>query len=247
MLYADDNPLRVFTVITKGLIWPALPFLAWGYGTQLSGALGKLSLTSPGGQSFLLGVVAFLPLAWVMRRYLRQPWEFICTLEHEITHAVAGLPFLMFPRRMRVTAAGGGHVQQFWFGPLWLAPIYGPGTLFSGLAPYFLPTFSYVLIGASFLFVWQARWLSITLGLVTAFHIVTTWLETKYRQPDIQQAGHIFSTGFLPVANLLALGGVLAFAADGSRGFLLFWSGGFWRSVDLAQIFANWLVNHLRA
>ncbi|HEX7957722.1 MAG TPA: hypothetical protein VF508_12300, partial [Pyrinomonadaceae bacterium] len=194
----ESGGVRLLTIMTKCLVWPALPFLAWGYGAQLFHILGTLSMRSSAVRYSLVGVAAFLPVAWVMRRYLWKPWEFVCTLEHEVTHAVAGLPFLLFPRGMRVTATEGGHLRQFWYGPLWLAPLCGPGTLFSGLAPYFLPTVSYAMIGLSLLFSWQTPWVSMTLGFVTAFHVVSTWLETRYHQPDIRQAGFVFSTVFLP-------------------------------------------------
>jgi hypothetical protein len=225
--------VRLFITATKILLLAALPFLAYGYGTKVTDLIRTISFSDQCAW-FGLGCVAFIPTGWFCKRYFRNPWEFISTLEHELTHAIVGLPFLIIPRGIRVTATQGGHIKQIWLGPVWLMPIYGLGNLLSTLAPYFLPTISYLLIASSF-FITQSKtpWFFIVLGFITAFHIVTTWAETRYRQPDIQQAGIIFSSIFLPVANLIALGGLLAFITTDSRGFWQFWTDGLWRSVSL--------------
>lgn len=224
---------RLFVTATKGVLLAALPFLAFGYGTKVIDLAREFSLSQQHAW-FLLGCVIFIPTWWLCSRYLRNPWEFICTLEHELTHAIAGLPFLIIPSAMRVTATRGGHVKQIWIGPAWLIPLYGPGHVLSTLAPYFLPTISYLLIALS-LFIVQSKtpWFFMTLGFMTAFHLATTWTETRYRQPDIQQAGIIFSTVFLPVANFIVLGGLMAFVTTGTKGFWEFWIDGFWRSLAL--------------
>ncbi len=133
---------------------------------------------------------------------------------------------------MRVTANRGGHVKQIWIGPTFLMPLYGPGRVLSSLAPYFLPTTSYLLILWSFVIAEsKTHWFFITLGFATTFHVVSTWAETHYRQPDLHQAGIIFSTVFLPVANLIALGGLLAFITTNASGFGDYWIDGFSRSL----------------
>lgn len=71
---------------------------------------------------------------------------------------------------------------------------------------------------------------------MTAFHVVTNWSVTKFRQPDIQKAGVVFSSLFLPVANLIAFGGLLAFITSGVSGFLKFWIDGLSRSVALLLV-----------
>lgn len=141
--------LRVFVIATKVVLLAGLPFLGYGYGTSVIDLIERLSFSQQRAW-FALGCAIFLPICWLSRRYLRNPWEYICTLEHELTHALVGLPFLIVPCELRVTATRGGHVKQFWWGPAWLSPLYGPGSLLSTLAPYFLPTVSYVLIAASF-------------------------------------------------------------------------------------------------
>jgi len=247
MSYPGDGRFRAFVIATKVLLLASLPFLAVGYGTKVIDIATKISFSWQ-FISFLLGAALFLPAWWLSSRYLWKPWQFICTLEHEVTHAIVGLPFLLVPLRMWVTASHGGHVKQSWIGPSWLGPLYGPGRILSGLAPYFLPTISYLLIASSFFLNQpQARWFPVTLGFVTTFHIISTWAETEYRQPDIREAGLVFSTVFLPVANLIALGGVFAFIADGPTGFTRFWTDGFFRSLSSVWSFQSWVADALRA
>jgi hypothetical protein len=208
----------------------ALPFLAFGYGSKVVDLARKSSFAQTYGW-FVLGCVIFIPTWWFCRRYCRSAWEFTCTLEHELTHAIVGLLFLFIPRGLRVTATRGGHVKQIWIGPMFFVPLYGPGRVLSGLAPYFLPTTSYLLIISSFLISEsKTHWFFISLGFATTFHVVSTWAETHYRQPDLHQAGIIFSALFLPVANLIALGGLLAFMTTNASGFWDYWIDGFSRS-----------------
>jgi hypothetical protein len=231
----NHDRYRLFVVAAKALFLAALPFLAFGFGIQVLELRNRLSVSSSRLWLFLLGAVLFLPVWLLGKRVSWQSWQFVCTIEHELTHAVAGIPFLFFPKGIRATATQGGHVKQAWIAPVILVPLYGPGTILSTLAPYFLPTSSYLLIALGVFFLdTEARWFSITLGSLTTFHIVSTWAETNYRQPDIHEAGLVFSTLFLPVANLIALGGIWAFVADGPRGFLRYWPEAFWRSVDAA-------------
>jgi len=244
----DYGQFRVSVVATKGLFFGSLPFLAFGYATELF-EMSSHILFSSRLVSFLTGVTLFLPAWWLSNQFARKPWRFICTLEHEITHVIVGLPFLFIPLRMWVTASAGGHVKQSWIGPRWLSPVlYGPGRVLSGLAPYFLPTVSYLLIGSSlFLIQPQTQWFLFALGFATTFHIISTWAETEYRQPDIREAGIVFSTAFLPVANLIALGGVFAFIAAGPTGFTRFWTDGFSQSLTAIWTFQSWVPDALHA
>jgi hypothetical protein len=46
------------------------------------------------------------------------------------------------------------------------------------------------------------------LGWTTAFHLVSNWGETSFRQPDLQKAGILKTILILPVMNLLCYGSV---------------------------------------
>src|SRR5438552_10981671 len=141
-----DDVFRYSVVVTKVLFVAALPFLGYGFGEQAVAVANKISLESRKLLAFAAGAILFVPVWGIAIRFFWRPWQFLCTLEHEVTHAVAGLPFLFVPKGMRVTATEGGHVKQVWKGPRFLLPIYGPGSLLSGLAPYFLPTTPYLII-----------------------------------------------------------------------------------------------------
>ncbi len=240
-MHNNDGIFRLSVIATKCFFVISLPFIAIGFGHEVLGIAGRLTLTASRSVAFLSGALLFIPVWRVATRYCWRPWQFMCTLEHKITHAVAGLPFLFLPRSMRVTATDGGHVKQVWIGPRFLAPLYGPGSLISGLAPYFLPIAPYVLIALDLTFFrTRSSWLGIVLGFVTAFHIITTWAETAYRQPDIREAGIFFSTLFLPVANLVALGGIFAYVTGGSHTFMRFWIDGSLLSLSAVQYFFHW-------
>jgi hypothetical protein len=119
-------------------------------------------------------------------------------------------------------------VRQAWIAPVVLAPLYGPGALLSGLAPYFLPSTSYALItlGIFFLDV-RAKWFLIALGFLTAFHIVSTGLRLAitsriFSRPDRSLAPFFFQlpTSLLSVGFLhLSLAAQRFFCASGPMGF----------------------------
>src|SRR5438309_679666 len=114
---SDDGPFRIFVVGTKLLMLFTLPFLAFGYGAEVLHIPRASSLSKSGAGTFFLGVALFLPIWWLARRYSWRSLQFVCTLEHELTHAVVGVPFLLIPRRLYVTVSYGGHVKQFWNEP----------------------------------------------------------------------------------------------------------------------------------
>ena len=84
------------------------------------------------------------------------------------------------------------------------------------LAPYFLPTFSiillplYLIISSQFILYFFA-----VLGFVTSYHILSTIQEFGYYQPDIITSGKVFSTIFLIFANILLYGYILMFVNGG--------------------------------
>lgn len=211
---------------TKITLLAFLPFLTFGFVTNFMNLPDRLAL-SPRLVGFLVGAALFLPAWQTWRKFAPKSWQFVCTLEHEITHAAVGLVFLFIPTRMSVSAGNGGHVMQRWVGPNWLCPLYAGGRVLSSLAPYYLPTGSYLLVGLSFVVPASSTlWLSIVLGFVTVFHVVSNWAETDYRQPDIREAGVIFSMIILPLANVIAFGGIVAFVVAGPRGFTHLWTNG---------------------
>jgi hypothetical protein len=108
----------------------------------------------------------------------------------------------------RATIYAGGHVR-------WR----GRGNWLIYVSPYFFPTACVAIIAAVALVpdAWR-WWADALLGAATAYHITSTMQETHGGQTDLAHVGFGFSLLFLPAANLLALGVVIAFCHDGLHG-----------------------------
>ncbi|MBS1793341.1 MAG: hypothetical protein JSS81_05775 [Acidobacteria bacterium] len=207
--------LRIFAKISMAVFLAAVPFLFYGFGAQTLRALAKISLKDARWLAFLFGLAVFFPCVFVARRVFASAWSYLETLEHEVTHLLVGLFFLKIPVGFRVSAHEGGEVRQIGFG--------STGQTWVTLAPYFFPTVSLlVLVVAVFVDLGQKTFLAV-LGWTTAFHLVTNWGETSFRQPDLQKAGILKTLLILPVMNLISYGSIVAFVAGGRPGFAAFW------------------------
>jgi hypothetical protein len=56
------------------------------------------------------------------------------------------------------------------------------------------------------------------LGIALGYHFVSTYRETHREQTDLKVLGSMFSWMFLPAANLLMVGFLIAFAHNGMDG-----------------------------
>jgi hypothetical protein len=218
--------LKIFAKISMTLFLVAVPFLFYGFGGEFLGILAKISPVNSRWLAFLAGLIIFFPCLFIARRYFSSAWSYLETLEHELTHLLIGLLFLKIPVGIRVSAHEGGEVRQIGFG--------STGQTWVALAPYFFPTISlFVLIIAYFIDL-NTRTFLVVLGWTTAFHLVTNWGETSFRQPDLQKAGILKTLLILPVMNLISYGAILAYVADGRRGFGNFWFEGFRDAFNFA-------------
>lgn len=197
--------------IALGLFLLAAPFLFYGFGSQTLRLISKISLSSSRWLWFLAGAAVFLPCWFIAKRLFHSGWCYLQTLEHELTHLLIGLLFLKIPTGIRVSAHEGGEVRQIGFGTT--------GQIWVTLAPYFFPTTSVAVIIVAYFAGLNTLLLLGILGWTTAFHLVTNWSETSFRQPDLQKAGILKTILILPIMNLICYGAVLAFVADGSKGF----------------------------
>jgi hypothetical protein len=138
---------------------------------------------------------------WIfLGRFLR----FFQNFEHELTHLLVGLIFFKRPRAIFASENEGGLVS-----------LYG-GNFIITLAPYFLPTFSLLILPFFLLFqVTFHGYLYVILGFLTGYHVISTCEEFNFRQPDIQVSGRIFSIVFCLLGNIVMLGFIFAFAKDG--------------------------------
>lgn len=218
--------LNIINKMALGLFLLAAPFLFYGFGSQTLRLISKTSFGNPRWLWFLAGAAIFFPCWFLAKRLFHSGWCYLQTLEHELTHLLIGLLFLKIPTGIRVSAHEGGEVRQIGFGTT--------GQIWVTLAPYFFPTVSIaVLIFAYFAGLNTLLLLGI-LGWTTAFHLITNWSETNFRQSDLQKAGILKTILILPAMNLICYGAVLAFVADGSKGFENFWIIGFRETFHIA-------------
>ncbi|MEI6684439.1 MAG: M50 family metallopeptidase [Bacteroidota bacterium] len=129
------------------------------------------------------------------------------TFEHELTHALVALLFLNRIRKFVVTRRSGGYITYSG----------GYGGQFAhfmiGLAPYFLPTYSVILILARFALPdnWFP-WYDVLVGMTLAYYLISNveeirrnWTKSEVQcagsseitRSDIAQAGYIFSLFFI--------------------------------------------------
>jgi hypothetical protein len=216
--------LKIASKISLLIFVAALPFFYYGFGKQAAALGGKLSLTNPRLLAFAAGAGVFIPCLYIANRIFNSAWNYLETLEHELTHLIVGLFFLKIPVGFRVSAHEGGEVRHIGLGTT--------GKTWIALAPYFLPTVSIAVMIAAYFLNIEARVLSAVLGWTAAFHMVTTWRETSFRQPDLRNAGIVSSVAILPIMNLICYGAVVAYAVDGRKGFSGFLLGGIRESYE---------------
>lgn len=153
---------------------------------------------------FLLGGVIYFILDQVLfkRRFMGSS---LSTLEHEFTHAIFAWSTGHRVTGLKVTWRSGGHVL-----------IEGGGNWLIAVAPYWFPTLSVIWVILCSFVTFDRLWLSDSiLGATFIYHQLSTYRETHSEQSDFQVAGPLFSKLFLPCANLLAAGWVLASAYGG--------------------------------
>ena len=184
--------------VVVALLTPAAALSTWQLLLQ---AKGSAFWFSP----FALGFAAsFLFLLVFHRASFLQLWA---TIDHEATHAIFAWLTLVRVYGIQATdgydaASNGGTVGYVALGGSnWLITI----------SPYFFPTASVVLLSLTWVLAAEPTVLaSILLGIATAWSIVSTWHETHLGQADLKKVGYAFSFFFLPGANLLCYGVLLA-------------------------------------
>jgi hypothetical protein len=187
------------------------------YGTALWHLWNPNLLNLP---QFRAAAIGFLTGAAVWALFGRR-LGFFGTFEHEFTHLVFGL--LMFQRPKSFYASTyRGHVTS-------------EGSNFiDTLAPYYFPTFSYILLAVFPLLRSSAHiYFYPILGLVTGYHLVSNVAEFGFRQPDIRRSGAAFSLVFCTFAAVLAFGFLAGFVIGGFRGGLDFIALGWKTGRDL--------------
>jgi len=208
--------MRIF----KTVIAVISVFMSIGYGIAVINIMPHLNVNDPFLRYFFYGFVGFIPLWLIWGRKT----SFFSTFEHEFTHLLVGILFFKKPHGFTVSESEGGVVS-----------LYG-GNFLITLAPYFLPTFTYILL--PFYFIINPKfhlYYFAVLGFFTSYHILSTMREFSYKQPDIIKSGKVFSTFFLLFANIFVYGFLIAFIIGGFKEVGLFIKTGFFES-------GNWIM-----
>lgn len=203
--------------IDRILAWLKWPIAALAVGL-LPGAfaavfdLTRQILHRPGPLvPFLVGGGLYVILWYLIFRH-RLLGTFFSTLEHELTHAI--FAWLTWHRvtGLRASWYRGGQIS-----------IQGGANWLIAIAPYFFPTICFVLVPLLAILPPVASPLaSGGMGFAFAYHAVSTRYETHLGQTDLQRVGWLFALLFLPTANLLSMGAVVAIAYDGLSGLSAF-------------------------
>ncbi len=183
---------------------------ALGYGTSLIGLVRVAQWRSPTLQLWSIGFAAGL-VTWLA---LRHRLSFFSIFEHELTHLIFSI--LMFQRPHSFYASRfRGHVSC------------DRGNFIDGLAPYYFPTFAFVLIAIYPLVKPQAHpYFFPLLGFTTGYHVVTNISEFSPREADVRRYGLVFSLIFCSFAGIVTFGFLFMFAQGEFSAGLVFLKAG---------------------
>jgi hypothetical protein len=140
----------------------------------------------------------FIRAAWAItcsRFGWDNPWSFIDTLEHELTHALFGYLTLNPPVSLKASLQGEGEVQ-----------LKGQNVL-TLLSPYFFPLFLTIsaLLSLGMAKEYRLGFTVLCLGLMGSFFF-RLMAEFRWRQSDLHAYGFFFSSAFSAAALLGVLG-----------------------------------------
>ena len=200
---------RTIDRVLQWLKWPAAAtalLLLPGTGLALWELVKQLAVAPAPILPFLGGGLLYTIL-W--RLVLRRKFmgRYFATFEHELTHAIFAWATLHKVKGIRSSWNSGGQMT-----------LSGKGNWLITIAPYYFPTVCAAL-GLVFLFVPADKMALVNalMGAALAYHITSTRHETHAEQSDLKRVGHPFAWMFLPTANLLAIGMVIAFSYGGTE------------------------------
>ena len=153
---------------------------------------------------FLVGIAGF----WLVFKVFRKTtiWAWLFVLEHETVHLLFGFACFKIPKRWHVSSRGG-HVG-FDRGHNWLITI----------SPYvfpLVPIMTFLCVQTLAAFLPLKSWvLPACMGFSMAVHIAFTWMESHYRQPDIQRVGGLFSILVAPTLHVIFVGVMLILSSS---------------------------------
>lgn len=162
--------------------------------------------------TFLLGATTYSLLWW---KYFRPKQMTVAqTLEHEVTHCIFAVATGHRVTALEAKSDGKGGLARYEG---------GRGNWLITISPYFFPTSCLILIIPLALAGPVVTTLgNVLIGAAFALHVTSTYRETHPDQTDLKRVGYPFAWAFLPTANLLSTGLVLAFAYGGWGGMQSF-------------------------
>ena len=194
---------QLISSLINALKWPlAIASLAALPGSvyALIDEIELISADYPTAEPLLIGFAAYMVLWTVfLRSRSRRHGSFWSTFEHELTHIL--FTVLSFGRvRGLVASHREGGLMQHEGGGNWLIAV----------SPYFFPTLAVPTLLIMLALEGEALEIArITLGVIVAYHLTSTYRETHRQQTDLQIVGFRLAWCFLPTANLMSYGLVL--------------------------------------
>jgi hypothetical protein len=191
--------------------------LAVGYAIAFYNSAKDADINQPADRYFMIGFLGYIPLWFIIFRKK----YFFSTFEHELTHLLVGLIFFKKPAFFTATDGEGG-----------VTGMYGNNFIIT-LAPYFLPTFTYLLLPLYLVIDHRFyQYYFLVLGLITSYHVFSTWQEFGFHQTDITKSGKVFSCIFLAFANIFVYGILISFVIGGFKNSWHFMKNGVFFSYD---------------
>ena len=171
-------------------------------------ALGTLSVEIfrvPDPLYYFAGGAIAYGILWQILLKRRFMGSFFSTFEHELTHALFAWLTLHRVTGLKTTWSQGGEMRYR-----------GQGNWLISIAPYWFPTLCIPFIVLSGLGQFDgAVWVAPAFGATFAYHITSTIRETHRQQTDLQKTTFLFAWAFLPSANLISAGFIIAYAHSG--------------------------------
>ena len=161
----------------------------------------------------------FLPFVATVFFFLIMPGlsgSFFTIMEHELTHMLFAVLTFHKPKGLDVRQDEGGSFSFI-----------GEGNWLIALAPYFFPTFTFILmIGMTVYQQFSPKlpdFYLILFGIFLGYHFIVTLFEIHPKQTDFIVAGPMFTICFIPGINLLIYGMFFAWLLKGWAGIPLYY------------------------
>ena len=172
----------------------------------------KYMVASSEMQKFFMGSALFLVLYGFYILFARSfHIPYFGTLVHEFTHLIFIYLCGNYATSIVATFKNGGRVMRKYEGN-WLISI----------SPYFFPSFSVFLMVLMSLKGSRPENSVFLLGFVTAFQVISNYIQIHPGQTDFKRAGYLFTALFLLPANVLMWGIILSYVDNGGAGMMNF-------------------------